>query len=100
MAYATFPNENVAEQICEQLVREGLIACANILPSHQAIYVWQDRLHKEPEVGAWMKTSIKKKTALKGRLQGLHPFENPCLVFLKLEDGLPDFLNWVYRQTL
>lgn len=100
MGYGTFPNEAVASSICEALVAEGLIACANILPAHQAIYQWQGVLHKEAEVGAWIKTSARRKPAVLQRFKELHPYQTPCLVFLDISDGLPDFLRWVYGQSL
>ena len=100
MAYCTFPNEATARQICESLVREDVIACANILPEMTSIYKWQDKLETGSECAAVLKTSDFKKPALMERLRALHPYQNPCLVFLNVDDGLSAFLNWVRIQTL
>lgn len=99
VAYATFPDMNTAKAICEKLVREGTIACANIYPAHTSIYSWQGNLETQSEVAAWLKTSINKKKELKERFQAEHPFEVPCLVFVDVTDGLPDFLRWIVEQT-
>jgi periplasmic divalent cation tolerance protein len=95
MAYCTFPNRETAENICRDLVVSGTIKCANILPAHTAIYLWQGQLHNDPEVSAIMKLSARQQAALKLRIKSLHPYSNPALVMWPIEDGLPEFLNWV-----
>ena len=100
VAYCTFPDEATADRICEVLVAEGTIACANIFPPHRAIYRWKNQLMRESEVGAFLKTTVRKTTALKERIRAIHPYETPGLVFLKVEDGLPAYLQWVRTQSL
>ncbi|NJL25943.1 MAG: divalent-cation tolerance protein CutA [Calothrix sp. SM1_5_4] len=100
LAYCTFPDRETAARICEILVREGTIACANVTTPHLAIYAWQGQVHKEEESAAWLKTTTTKKAALKERIRAIHPYQNPCLIFLDICDGLPDFLKWVYVQSL
>lgn len=100
LGYATFPSEDLAKTTARVLVAEKLIACANILPSHTAIYEWQGRIHQDSECAVIFKTSKAKRAALKERIRGIHPNQIPALVFVKIEDGLPDFLNWIYGQTL
>jgi periplasmic divalent cation tolerance protein len=98
--YCTFPDEATAERICEFLVEDGTIACANILGPMKAIYKWGGRVHKEKEWVAILKTSALKQATLKEKIRAIHPYTNPCLVFLKIDGGLPAFLNWIYTQSL
>lgn len=100
LAYCTFPSEDVAQVICERLVFDGTIACANIFPPMKSIYKWNGQLMKEPEWAAILKLSQAKKRALKERIRALHPYSVPALVFLDVSDGHADFLNWVYGQSL
>lgn len=99
MAYSTFPNKEVAAKICGDLVSEGVIACANIFPPHTSIYKWDGRLQNESECAAILKTDVKKQAELKEKIRAAHPYENPCLVFFPVSDGLPEFLNWVSAQS-
>ena len=99
LGYCTFPDTMTAERVCTQLISEGLIACANIHAPHQAIFPWQGSIQKAPEVATWIKTSAAKKTSLKLRFQELHPYDVPCLVFLKIDDGLNEYLQWVKGLT-
>ena len=57
-------------------------------------------MHKEKEWVAILKTNALKQEAVKERIRAIHPYTNPCLVFLKIENGLPDFLKWIYTQSL
>jgi periplasmic divalent cation tolerance protein len=100
IAYCTFPSEQVAHDICERLVTEGTIACANIFGNLKSIYRWNNQLMKEDECAAILKTSVLKQEALKERIRAIHPYALPALVFLTVEGGNPDFLNWVYGQSL
>lgn len=100
LGYATFPGEETAQQICDVLVREGSIACANLLGPARSIYKWNGQVHNETEWIAVLKTSELKKTILMERFRALHPYANPCLVFLNIEDGLPAFLQWAYVQCI
>lgn len=100
LGYCTFPNEETAKTICEILVNEGTVACANILGPMQSIYSWQGRTQHETEWPAILKTSQIKQATLKERIRAIHPYENPCLIFFPIEDGLPGFLSWVYTQSL
>ncbi len=99
-AYCTFPSEDSAKSICEQLVFEETIACANIHGPVHSLYKWQGQLQKSAEWVAILKTSELKRATLMERIRAIHPYDNPCLVFLAIEDGLPQFLNWVYTQSL
>lgn len=99
-AYCTFPDEDTARKICARLVEENTIACANLLGPMNSIYKWKGELQQEKEWAAIMKTSALKQATLKERIRETHPYENPCLVFLPVEDGLPAFLQWVYTSSL
>ena len=100
LAYCTFPTKDVAESVAEQLVLEGVVACANIQAAHVSFYRWQGRLKTESECTAWFKLSVNKKVTLMERIRALHPYTTPALIFLEPCDGLPEFLNWVYNETL
>lgn len=99
LAYCTFPDEKTAQSICKQLVDENTIACANVFAPMQSIYKWQGEVKLEKEWAAILKLSRLKQATLKERVRALHPYEIPALVFLEVEDGLPDFLRWVSHQS-
>ncbi len=99
-AYVTFPNEKSAAEICESLVRDGVVACANLIPGMKSIYKWKGELVRDNECVAVLKTSAVRTGLLKERIRAVHPYSNPCVVVLPISDGLPDFLRWVYSESL
>lgn len=99
VAYCTFPDEATAARICEVLVREGTIACANIFPPHRAIYEWNGELQNHEEWAALLKFATRKCKILAERIRAEHPYETPALVFFQPAGGLPGFLKWVYNQS-
>jgi periplasmic divalent cation tolerance protein len=100
VAYCTFPDEATAARICEILVFEGTIACANIFAPHRAIYEWNGTLRNHMECAALLKLNSRKREILMERIRAEHPYETPAVVFYDPAGGLPEFLKWVYAQSL
>lgn len=94
-AYVTAPDESTARQIGKTLVNEEIVACANILPKMKSIYRWQGKVEAATETVLILKGTRKALPRLKSRLKELHPYENPCLVVLPINDGLPAYLKWL-----
>ena len=61
----------------------------------RSTYVWDGRLHDEPEILLLMKTTAGRLSALEARLKELHPYELPELVALPVTDGNERYLDWV-----
>lgn len=99
LVYATFPTTAAAETVAETVVREGLAACANIVPGLVSIYIWEGRLEREQEVALLMKTRRALAGEVVARTRSLHPFENPAILVLPVIAGAENFLAWIGQQT-
>lgn len=95
LVLSTFPDAQTARRICRQLVEERCAACANIIPQIESIFWWEGKVESGGEVLALFKTSIGRYDALETTLRQLHPYEVPEIICLRLEDGLPEYLQWV-----
>jgi len=99
LIYATFPNLETAEAIATGLLEARLAACVNLLPGMRALYRWQGKVHRDPEIAA----IIKSRRVLAGRVTGFvriaHPYVNPALLVLPVESGSADFLAWIDAET-
>lgn len=93
--YVTFPNKKLAQKISHTLLKEKLIACANIFPAGVSIYEWQNKIETSSEVVVIFKTTKKKSKSAMERLLVLHPYECPCIVELRPIRGLKPYLQWV-----
>lgn len=99
LAYVTVGNREEAERIAEAVVTEKLAACANILSGVRSVFEWQGRICREDETLLLLKTVAEQSEKLVVRIKEMHSYECPCIVFLSLEGGNPDFLDWV-RNSL
>lgn len=94
LLYCPCPDEGVAAQLARQLIEEGLIACANILPPHRSLYLWNGALEEAPESLLLAKTNITKAEQAATRLKTLHPYEIPCVLQVNAQANAR-FTTWV-----
>lgn len=99
LALSTFPDADTARQICNQLVADRLVACANILPAVESIYRWKENIEVGNETLVFFKLSQERSTTFQEKLRSLHPYEVPEIIWLNIENGLPDYLKWVGDMT-
>jgi periplasmic divalent cation tolerance protein len=95
LALSTFPNQETARDISNELVTKKLAACANILPGVQSIYRWKDNIESGNETLVLFKVSEDRQSDFQEQLRSLHPYEVPEIIFLPISSGLPEYLRWV-----
>ncbi len=95
LALSTFPDAETARRISNELVVGKFAACANILPSLESIYTWKDKIERADETLVFFKLSEDRQTAFQEKLQSLHPYDVPEIIFVPISSGLPDYLRWV-----
>jgi periplasmic divalent cation tolerance protein len=94
LALSTFPDAEIARRISNQLVSERFAACANMLPSVESIYRWQEKIESGNETLVLFKLSEDRQSAFQDKLRSLHPYEVPEIIFVPLSGGLPEYLRW------
>jgi len=99
MVYVTVSNRDEALTIAKSVVGERLAACANILDRVTSIYWWEDTLQEDTESVLILKTRRAWVDTLTTRIKALHSYDCPCVVALNIEDGNPDYLNWIINET-
>lgn len=97
--YVTAANADEAKTIGEALVRERLVACANILAPIASIYWWQGKIQHDSEAVLVAKTRADLVERVIARVKALHSYTVPCVVSLAIEQGNPDFLHWIAAET-
>ncbi len=98
LALATFPGEEAAAGLAQQLLAEGLVACVNILPGVRSLYRWEGEIQDEPEVLALMKTHRSLADRLVERVVELHPYETPAVSVLSPHVVARDYGAWVTAE--
>jgi len=95
LALSTFPDAETARRISNELVVGKFAACANILPSLESIYTWKDKIERADETLVFFKLSEDRQTAFQEKLQSLHPYDVPEIIFVPISSGLRGYLRWV-----
>lgn len=97
--HVTMPNADTARSIGRTLVQERLAACVNVVPGVVSIYGWKGALHEDDEVLCLIKTSPERFERLRARVVELHPYDVPEVMAFAVDDGSPDYLDWVRSST-
>src|SRR5262252_5678698 len=95
LALSTFPDIETARRISSQLIADKFAACANILPGVESIYRWKGKIETGNETLVFFKLSEDRQAAFQERLRSLHPYEVPEIIFVRVANGLPEYLRWV-----
>lgn len=98
LVLTNMPNETSAKLLAESLVKQKLAACVNILSPCQSIYVWQGSVEHATEVPMLIKTNQAQYDALETAIINAHPYELPEIISIKVDGGLPQYLQWVNTQ--
>ena len=96
----TWPDVDKARSAARTLVEEKLAACANLVPGVESIFRWEGKVEASTEVLVIFKTTIARYQMFETRLLGLHPYDVPEVVSLRVTDGLPRYLRWVESSTM
>lgn len=93
--YCTCPDFETANNIAQHLVKTKIAACVNILPSVTSVYEWQGKIETASEHLLLIKTCHIHYSSIEAEIKRLHPYELPEIIAVAIEQGLPDYLNWI-----
>ena len=91
----TCPDQASAEKIARLLVANHLAACVNILPGIRSIYAWQGQIESAQEHLLLIKANKDHYAAVESAITASHPYELPEIIAVAIENGLPEYLNWI-----
>jgi len=92
---STAGSEEEAHKIARHLVEQELAACVNILPRIESIYRWQGKVETSREWLLLIKTTADRFPAVRDAIRELHSYELPECVAISIEDGSPEYLQWL-----
>ncbi|MDX1978342.1 MAG: divalent-cation tolerance protein CutA [Pseudanabaenaceae cyanobacterium bins.68] len=99
LVFTTLPNLAIAEEIAQHLVKNQLVACAQVLPPMTSIYTWQGQICRESEVLLLLKTPSDRYPALELSLKELHPYAEPEIIALVAAAVSQSYLTWAIAST-
>ena len=99
LVYTTFPDVDTALVIGESLVRDGLIACINVLPGMRSVYAWKGAVERGEEAVGILKTRVGLKDEVAAALKARHPYETPIVLFLEPSGADAATPAWILAET-
>ncbi len=81
--------------VAQAVVGARLAACANVLPGMRSMYWWEGKLVQDAEVVVVLKTKAAHMPELIAAVKAVHSYTVPCVVALPIQEGNPDYLDWL-----
>jgi periplasmic divalent cation tolerance protein len=92
---STAASEDEARKIAHHLIEQRLAACVNIVPQIESIYRWKEKVESSQEFLLLIKTSADRFSQIRDAIRELHSYELPECVAINIEDGSPEYLQWL-----
>jgi periplasmic divalent cation tolerance protein len=94
----TCGNLREAKKIAETLLKEKLIACANIIQT-SSIYEWKGKNESHSEEMVFMKTTEVAYPKVEKRIKELHSYEVPAIIAVPVEHTSEEYKKWVFENV-
>jgi periplasmic divalent cation tolerance protein len=95
LIWSPFADEDSAAAAAAQLLDEGLIACANLVPGMRSLYVWQGERGEARECGALFKTDASLLDRATARLAEIHPYDAPAVLGWRTDTAAAPTAAWL-----
>jgi periplasmic divalent cation tolerance protein len=95
----TAGSEQEAGKIARHLVEHRLAACVNILPNVTSVYRWKDQVEEAREWLLIIKTTAGVFAQVRQAISDLHSYGLPECICLTIEDGSPNYLQWIAESV-
>lgn len=99
VAISTTETREDADRLAGELLERGLTACVQIDGPIRSHYRWAGKTQCESEYRLMIKSRMGVWGELKAKLAELHPYDEPEIVMMPVEDASAGYRDWVVDQT-
>ncbi|MBN1870180.1 MAG: divalent-cation tolerance protein CutA [Candidatus Omnitrophica bacterium] len=100
VVFITAKDVKEANKIAAKLVKDKLIACANIIKGVRSVFWWQGKADKANEVLMILKAKHSCFKAIMKAATLIHSYDVPEIIALPIIDGSRDYLKWIEESCL
>src|SRR3989338_2477032 len=99
IVFITAKDNEEAKRIAHGLLKEKLIACANIIPGVQSMFWWEGKIDEAGEALLILKTKRSLIKKVIKTVKVLHSYQVPEVIALPIIEGNKDYLKWVNESV-
>lgn len=88
-----------ARRVCRYLVQNRKVACAQIVPWIESIYMWDNQLETSQESKVVMKTRRDRFEEVKQVILDNAKYEVPEILMFDIAGGNEEYLEWLQEST-
>jgi periplasmic divalent cation tolerance protein len=93
------PDSESAFNLARELVQLRLAACVNVLAPATSFYQWEGKTEQATEIPVLIKSTQARYAELEGAIRKLHPYQLPEIIAWPIDQGLPEYLQWVEQGS-
>jgi periplasmic divalent cation tolerance protein len=87
-----------ARKVCRYLIQERLVACAQIIPWIESVYMWNNLLETAQESKIILKTRLSHFETIKQVILDNSKYEVPEITYSTIEGGHQAYLDWIVES--
>lgn len=97
LVYIPCKDEEEAEKISKHLIKEKLIACANMWPI-RSLYNWEGKLADEKETIIFAKSKKEHSERIIEEVKKIHSYDVPCIEIIE-SNANKEYEEWVSKEV-
>lgn len=88
-----------ARKISRYLVQERLVACSQVIPWIESIFMWNNQLETAQESKVIFKTRLEHYDKIRHVIEKNCSYEVPEITYTVLDGGNEAYMNWLLEST-
>lgn len=97
--FSTCANIKEAQKIAAALVKNKLVACANIIDKIESVFWWQGKVDRAKEVLLVIKSRQSRLDKITRQIKSLHSYKVPEIIALPIIAGYKPYLEWINESV-
>jgi len=89
-----------ARRISRYLVQERYVACAQIVPWIESVYMWDNKLETTQESKIVLKTRLENYEKIRKVIEENSKYEVPEITWFKIDGGNKAYMDWLQESTM